>query len=60
MEMKVWICETWETDGWDVFGEGITLWRNKGDAVQYGQDFVDSCADPYSNGRFQVWEEPVQ
>lgn len=29
MEMKVWVCETWETDGYDRFGEHITLWYKK-------------------------------
>lgn len=58
--MKVWVCETWETDGWDVVSEHITLWRNKEDAVKYGQDFIDSCTDPYTNGHFRVREEVVQ
>lgn len=58
--MKVWICETWETDGYDTYGECITLWHNKEDAVKHGQEVADACTSQYIDGRFKVREAVVQ
>lgn len=60
MEMKVWVCETWETDGYDTFGEWVTLWHNEEDATKHGQEVADSCTAQYIEGRFRVWEASVQ
>lgn len=60
MEMKVWVCETWETEGYDTFGEHITLWYKKEDAVAHGQSVADECTNQYVTGRFRVWEAVVQ
>lgn len=60
MEMKVWVCETWETDGYDHFGEHITLWHKKEDAVAHGQAVADECTTQYVAGRFTVREATVQ
>lgn len=60
MEMKVWVCETWETDGYDDFGEYITLWHKKEDAMAHGQSVADECTNQYVTGRFRVWEAAVQ
>lgn len=60
MEMKVWVCETWETDGYDHFGEHITLWYKEEDAVAQGKAVADECTTQYVEGRFQVWEADVQ
>ena len=58
--MKVWVCKTWETDGYDDFGEHITLWHKKEDAVAHGQAVADEDTIQYVTGRFQVWEAAVR
>lgn len=58
--MKVWVCKTWETDGYDHFGEHITLWRNKEDAEARGKAVADEGTTQYVTGRFQVWEAAIR
>ena len=58
--MKVWVCETWEVEEYDTFGERITIWRNKEDAVRHGQREADVRTTKYAKGRFRVWEAVVQ
>ena len=60
MEMKVWICETRETDGYDYFGEDVTLWYKQDDALKHAQTIVDECTDPHTQVRFTVREVRVQ
>lgn len=58
--MKVWVCETWESDGWDRFGEHLTLWYKQEDAMKHGQAVADECTTQYVKGGFKVWEAIVQ
>lgn len=59
MAMKVWVCETWETDGYDHFGEHITLWHKKEDAEAHGKAVADESTAQYVTGKFQVCEAVV-
>lgn len=61
--MKVWLCETYETDGYDSWGEHVTVWHRKEDAEQHGAAVAkDISAADYAGyvGRFNVWEAEVQ
>lgn len=58
--MKVWLCETYETDGYDHWGEHVTVWRRKEDAVQHGAAVAEEASAAYIKGRFSVWEVEVQ
>ena len=61
MEMKVWVCETWETEGYDYFGEHITLWYKREDAVAHGQAVIaEGTDDPHVTSNFRVWGVVVQ
>lgn len=58
--MKVWLCETYETDGYDHWGERVTVWRRKEDAEQHGAAVAEEASAEYVKGRFSVWEAEVQ
>ena len=60
MEMKVWVCETWETDGYETWGESISIWHSEETAREYGQSVVGSATGAYWHKNYQVWEELVQ
>lgn len=58
--MKVWLCETYETDGYDHWGEHVTVWHRKEDAEQHGAAVVEEVGSGFITGRFNVWEAEVQ
>ena len=60
MEMKVWVCETWETDGYDRFSEHITLWYKREDAIAHGRAVIAEDADRHITSNFRVWGVVVQ
>lgn len=58
--MKVWLCQTYETDGYQYWGEHVTVWRCKEDAERHGAAVAKETTEGYVQGWFNVWEAEVQ
>lgn len=59
--MKVWVCETWGSVGYDYFGNDVTLWFKEEDAVKHGNNHVEYLGtSDYIQGRFTVYEREIK
>ena len=59
--MRVWVCVTWETDGYDYFGEDVTLWFKEEDAIKHGNSHVEYLVtSDYTHGSFTVYEREIK